>query len=134
MGTISGIDSTQKVEFQLRPLIPEKTDRSTASAKPTTPATMPGKASDTDVASAKPAKMQEMPQEETTKRLRASVDQLSTRFTDLQIVMDDRYSGVVVKIVRRDSGELVRQIPSEEFLNLHSKLGDAKGILMSENV
>jgi flagellar protein FlaG len=133
MGSISSIDSTPKVEVKLRPLLAERSHKSSASATSSIPGISDSsgtKAPETDAV--EKSASQQPPQEEAIQRLRASLDQLSTRFTDVTIVMDDRYNGVVVKVVRRDSGEVVRQIPSEEFLNLHSKLGDARGILMSK--
>ncbi|MGR3220587.1 MAG: flagellar protein FlaG [Candidatus Anammoxibacter sp.] len=44
----------------------------------------------------------------------------------LQIVSDDRSrTGLVVKILNRDSGDLIKQIPSEEVLNIIARLKES---------
>lgn len=46
---------------------------------------------------------------------------------NLQFTVDDSTKEVVVKIVDSDSGELVRQIPSEEMLAFIAKLQELNG-------
>jgi len=40
---------------------------------------------------------------------------------------------LVVKVVDRASGELIRQIPSEEVLRIAKLLGKVPGVLMTQN-
>ncbi len=46
---------------------------------------------------------------------------------NLQFMVDDSTKEVVVKIVDSDSGELVRQIPSEEMLNFIKRMQELQG-------
>ncbi len=50
----------------------------------------------------------------------------------LKIEVDDETERVVVKIVREDSGEVIRQIPPEELLELERYLSSGKGLLLEE--
>jgi flagellar protein FlaG len=47
--------------------------------------------------------------------------------------VDEDTDRLVVKVVDRASGELIRQIPSEEVLRIAKLLGKVPGVLMSEN-
>lgn len=52
---------------------------------------------------------------------------------NLEFSIDDSTSKVVVKVVASDTGEVIRQIPSEMALKLAQSLSDAKSVLFSEN-
>ena len=43
---------------------------------------------------------------------------------------DERSNGLIVKIVNRDNGEVIRQVPSEELLDLTAALEDLRGNLV----
>ncbi|MEE3516474.1 flagellar protein FlaG, partial [Pseudomonas aeruginosa] len=43
--------------------------------------------------------------------------------------IDDSSGQVVVKVIDGDSGEVVRQIPSEEVLKLAARLDDVRSVL-----
>ena len=47
----------------------------------------------------------------------------------LQFEIDDSSGMVVVQVFAKDSGELIRQIPSEEALRLAEQLDDARTLL-----
>ncbi len=49
---------------------------------------------------------------------------------DLAFSVDEDSGTAVVKVMDIDSGELIRQIPSDEALELAQKLQDVKGLLM----
>jgi flagellar protein FlaG len=59
---------------------------------------------------------------ETTSRLEFEID------PDL-----DRLDKVVIKILNGESGEIIRQIPSQELLNLAKHLDAPKGLLVREH-
>jgi len=40
---------------------------------------------------------------------------------------DERSEGLIVKIVNRENGEVIRQVPSEELLDLTAALEDLRG-------
>ena len=43
---------------------------------------------------------------------------------------DERSEGLIVKIVNRENGEVIRQVPSEELLDLTEALADLRGNLV----
>jgi len=44
---------------------------------------------------------------------------------------DERADGLIVKIVNRENGEVIRQVPSEELLDLTVALDDLRGNLVN---
>ncbi len=44
---------------------------------------------------------------------------------------DERASGLIVKIVNRESNEVIRQVPSEELFDLSAALDDLRGNIVS---
>ncbi|TBU77091.1 hypothetical protein DNK06_02800 [Pseudomonas daroniae] len=51
---------------------------------------------------------------------------------NLDFKVDDSSGRVVVQVINSDSGEVIRQIPSEEVLELASRLEDARSLLLQE--
>lgn len=52
----------------------------------------------------------------------------------LQIEVDQELQRVVVKILKEDSGEVIRQIPPQEVIDLAKNLANHKGLLFEEHV
>lgn len=52
---------------------------------------------------------------------------------DLDFSIDDSTGRVVVKVIATDSGEVIRQIPSETALKLAQSLTDASSLLFDTN-
>jgi flagellar protein FlaG len=73
---------------------------------------------------------------------RAKIDRAATKVNEvlssadpqLKIHVDDETERVVVKIVEQESGEVIRQIPPEELLELEKYLSSPKGLLVQEQV
>lgn len=63
--------------------------------------------------------------------LQKRLDEMST---NLQFSVDDNTESIVVKVTHRESGEVVRQIPSEEILDLKVKLEKLIGVLFDKEV
>ena len=71
---------------------------------------------------------------------REQVEQAVSRVKDvlrgttsrLEIEIDPDLHKVVVKILNGESGEIIRQIPSQELLDLAKSLDEPKGLLVSE--
>jgi flagellar protein FlaG len=59
-------------------------------------------------------------------------DALRGTSSRLEIEIDSDLHKVVVKILNGESGEIIRQIPSQELLDLAKQLGDPKGLLIRE--
>lgn len=71
---------------------------------------------------------------------RSKIDQAAVRVNEilsladpqLKIRVDDATERVVVKVVEQESGEVIRQIPPEELLELEKYLSSPKGVLLRE--
>lgn len=50
----------------------------------------------------------------------------------LKIEVDDETDRIVVKIIKDESGEVIRQIPPEELLELQKYLSGSTGLLLRE--
>ena len=68
--------------------------------------------------------------------LRAAVEEVQVRMdqmgTNLQFAMDKVAEDIVVKVTDKESGELIRQIPSEDVVKLRKKLEELSGLLFDE--
>lgn len=68
-----------------------------------------------------------------TDRAAAKVNEvLSLTDLRLKIEVDDETKRVVVKVVEQKSGEVIRQIPARELLELEKYLSSPTGILLRE--
>ena len=54
--------------------------------------------------------------------------------SQLQIEVDPDLERVIVKILKEDSGEVIRQIPPKEVIDLAKNLSGANGVLPEEHV
>jgi flagellar protein FlaG len=78
----------------------------------------------------------------TSSTQRASVEQavgkvrefLQQSDSHLQIEVDPDLQRVIVKILNGDSGEVIRQIPPKEVIELAKNLSNPKGLLFEERV
>ncbi|MCM2678956.1 flagellar protein FlaG [Echinimonas agarilytica] len=61
-------------------------------------------------------------------------DFVSTLNRGIAFQVDDESGKDVIKVTNRDTGELVRQIPSEEVLLLAARLSEATGLLVNTEV
>jgi flagellar protein FlaG len=52
--------------------------------------------------------------------------------TRLSFEVYDKTGELVVKVINRDTQEVIRQIPSEELLRLHDKLEELRGVLFND--
>lgn len=66
--------------------------------------------------------------QETQKKLQSAVESINSYVQsvqrDLEFSVDEELNQTVVKVVDSDSGELIRQIPEDVFLELARKLKD----------
>jgi flagellar protein FlaG len=58
---------------------------------------------------------------------------LQIRSVGLQFEVDEDTDKVIVKVLDRDSGELIRQIPSEDIRSLTRALEELKGLLIHQD-
>ena len=57
---------------------------------------------------------------------------LAESFSDLRISVDDTLNRPVVRVVDSNSGELIRQVPSEEALRIAKRLDALSGVLLRD--
>ncbi|MGE0468448.1 MAG: Flagellar protein FlaG [Candidatus Nitrospira kreftii] len=69
--------------------------------------------------------------EHAVSKVRESFQQSGSR---LQIEVDPDLKRVVVKILNGESGEVIRQIPPQEVIDLAKNLSGPKGLLLGEHV
>jgi flagellar protein FlaG len=74
------------------------------------------------------------PDQETVNRAAAKIrDALQESNQGLEIEVDPDLHRVVVKIINRDTNEVIRQIPIKEALELEKRLSEQKGLLIEEH-
>ncbi len=49
---------------------------------------------------------------------------------ELQFLKDQDNGQLIIKVVNKDTNEVIRQIPSEEIIELHKRLEEAAGIII----
>ena len=69
--------------------------------------------------------------EQAVSKVKEAVQQSGSQ---LQIEVDPDLERVIVKILNGDSGEVIRQIPPKEVIDLAKNLSEAKGALFGEHV
>jgi len=71
-------------------------------------------------------------QEQALERIRDIVSDIQSRVTSVRFDITEEEGEVIVRIVNKESGEVVRQIPPDEILQLRSNLLDLKGMLFED--
>jgi len=89
----------------------------------------PARAKEPSAASAPTA---EMPREQLESVVANMQSAMQSIRRDINFQLDDSTGRVVVKVVDGSSGEVVRQIPSEEALELAARLEDMRSLLFRE--
>ncbi len=59
-------------------------------------------------------------------------EELKSHDTNLKFEIDDSTDRVIVKVIEKDSGEVIRQFPPKEVLNLAKYFNSSKGLLLKE--
>jgi flagellar protein FlaG len=72
--------------------------------------------------------------EQIARAVREIQERLDALGTTLNFSLDEKTEDIVIHIRNKQSGEVVRQIPSEEMLALKAKLEDLMGILFDQKV
>jgi flagellar protein FlaG len=72
---------------------------------------------------------------EETKKLAEEIQKyLSEVNVSLSFDVDDKTHDIVVKVINRETGKLIRQIPPEELLKLRQKLEELVGVLLNRKI
>lgn len=72
--------------------------------------------------------------EDVEEMVEALEDFANTVQTRLNFAIDDDTEDVVVKIMDKETDEIIKQFPAEEILELREKMQDLSGLLFSTNV
>jgi flagellar protein FlaG len=66
--------------------------------------------------------------------LQASLEMLQQKNTHLDFSVHEKTDRIMVRITDQDTGDVIREIPSEEFLNLAAKLQEMVGLMFDMKV
>jgi len=72
--------------------------------------------------------------EEIHKDLEMINEQLKSSNSSLQFIVDDKSNDVIVRIIDRDSGEVIRQIPPESIVRLRDSMKDMSGLFVEKKI
>lgn len=117
---LSAVERDDKVKAESRPVEPSV---DTSTAKQDEQRLQERKADERQVAEQQLAKAAE--------ELQSRLDEMGT---NLQFEVDDKTESIVIQVTQRESGEVVRQIPAEEILDLKAKLENLIGVLFDKQV
>ena len=79
-------------------------------------------------------KAQPLEREQLEKMAQQLQDFMGEMNRSLQFKVDEESGRDVIKVLDKDSGEVIKQYPSEEVLSLVSKLSESAGILIDQTV
>ncbi len=60
--------------------------------------------------------------------------QLKIRNRSIQFSIDESSHDIVVRVVDKESGELIRQVPPESLLRLREQMAEISGLIVEEKV
>lgn len=73
-------------------------------------------------------------QEQLMLAIERSIKALEGANTALQVSVHEQTKSIMVKVLNRDTGEVIREIPSEKILDLTAKMMEFAGILIDRKV
>lgn len=71
-------------------------------------------------------------QEDVAIRIKEIMREYRGKATALQFDVDDSSQTIIVRVVNRTTGEVIRQIPPEDLLRLSQRLEDLQGVLFDQ--
>ncbi len=118
-------------DFIKVPLAAAGSDTSTESRKVDKQAETAGKS----VTAGKSSAAESDPGKEKIKRIADAMDSyVQSIQRDLNIQVHEETGKIMVKVVSRDTGEVIREIPPKELLDLAAKMDEMTGTLFNEKV
>ena len=79
------------------------------------------------------SKSQEIAQDKIDRIAKAMDNYLRTTDKDLKIKIHNETGKIMVKVISGSDGKVIREIPSEELLNLAAKVEEMSGILFNKS-
>lgn len=75
-----------------------------------------------------------MAEEQLIKTIERAVKSLQGPQTTLEISIHEKTHDIMVKVLNKDTGELIREVPREKTLDLVAKMMEIAGILVDEKI
>ena len=73
-----------------------------------------------------------MPESGIAERIREAIEEVQNRATSVQFQIEMENHEVIVKIINRESGDTIREIPPEEVRRMQENLRELRGVLLEE--
>lgn len=74
------------------------------------------------------------PEDDSEESIRASIAEFFSESRDIRVELDDPSGRVIFQSVDRETGEVKRQVPSEEMVKLVAQLRNPTGVLVDSTV
>ena len=110
--------------IKYQPTPSSEKSRKKISKKETAPPEDPGKSS---------VKVQQTREAKTKEIAKTIKEYVNSVQTDLQIQVHQGTGDIMVKVISKDDGKVVREIPPEELLDLAARMQDMVGLLFDGN-
>ena len=72
------------------------------------------------------------PQDQVAEQLQELIQSLRRNVTTVQFNVTQQNGQVIIEVVNKETGEIVREIPSDEIRHLRQALEDIRGLLLDE--
>ncbi|SHN67111.1 flagellar protein FlaG [Paenibacillus sp. ov031] len=79
-------------------------------------------------------KLSTVADEQLVKTIERAIKSLQGPQTSLEISIHEKTHDIMVKVLNRETGELIREIPPEKTLDLVAKMMEIAGILIDEKI
>jgi len=73
-------------------------------------------------------------EEQKVKSIERALEAVKSHQTLLEMSVHEKTNEVVIKVLDKETGELIREVPSEKILDMVSKFMEMNGILFDEKV
>lgn len=120
MQSIDGLQSNQKTTLTVRAISGPVEGFETPASK--------------DVADVKPTEAEELSLGKLQQSLEEINNVLAGFSISVQFQIDPDYKDLIVKVVDRASGELIRQMPSADVVRMSKAMDNLKGLLFAQSV
>ena len=114
----------------IKPILTPAAQASPAASMGKTGSDLQQKAAADTVREAKEAAQEKEPLEDVVSDLNKLVRELQS---ELRFSVDKDSGDTVIKVIDRETDEVVRQIPSEELIHLRKRLQDAAGVFFQDS-
>ncbi|MBE7898977.1 flagellar protein FlaG [Paenibacillus polymyxa] len=93
----------------------------------------PSKTSEEAVQSAIPVKAQQT-HEQTIQQLQKAIDAIQGPQKTLEISVHEKTHAIMIKVLNKETGDLIREVPPEKILDLAARMMEITGIIVDKKV